>query len=196
MADYPSITLSALGALLPCPSRYDAVRALLASYGDEPINAAQAVAAGIDLDDLVWAASAVACKDADVARRRRLWLADCAAHVLPVYERAHPGDDRVRAAIQAARDYARGELDASAAAWAAAAASAAARAAAAASAAAWSAAWSAGDAAAAGDAASAAAWSVAAKVAEEQWQLQRLVLWLTDEPDDWPLDQKEEADAA
>jgi hypothetical protein len=39
------------------------------------------------------------------------WAADCAAEVLDVYERAVPGDDRVRGAIELARAFARGELD-------------------------------------------------------------------------------------
>lgn len=44
--------------------------------------------------------------------RIRLWAADCAARVLPVYEAAHPGDLRVRNAIIAARQFARGQIDA------------------------------------------------------------------------------------
>jgi len=38
----------------------------------------------------------------------RLFAADCAESVLPVFERAYPNDDRPRLAIQAARDYANG----------------------------------------------------------------------------------------
>lgn len=41
------------------------------------------------------------------------------------------------------------------------------------------------------DAAARAAWAAraarAARAASEQWQLERLILWLTDEPSDWPL---------
>lgn len=36
----------------------------------------------------------------------RLWMADVAEHVLPIYERWAPGDDRVRKCIDAVRDYA------------------------------------------------------------------------------------------
>ena len=56
----------------------------------------------------------------------RLWAADCAEQALPIFEAEHPGDDRPRKAIEAARLFAIGmitrkELDAAwAAAWAAA----------------------------------------------------------------------------
>ena len=65
----------------------------------------------------------------------RLFAADCAEMVLPIFERRCPGDDRPRRAIEAARLFARGEIDAAAEAAAEAAAGAAAWAAA------WDAAW-------------------------------------------------------
>ena len=110
-------------------------------------------------------------------RKLRLFAADCAERVLPLFEAKRPGDDRPRKAIEAARAYANGEI--TAAAWAA--AWAAARAAA--GDAAWDAAWdaagaaawdAAGDAAwaAAGDAAGVAAWD-----AERQWQAARLIAY-------------------
>lgn len=40
------------------------------------------------------------------------WAADCAEHVLPVFEVAVPGDDRPRRLIARARAFARGELGA------------------------------------------------------------------------------------
>jgi hypothetical protein len=84
----------------------------------------------------------------------RLFAADCAEHVLHFYEDEYPDDDRPRKSIEAARKFARKEIDD--AAWDAARAAAwdAARAAA------WAAAW---DAArdAAWDAAWAAAWAAA-----------------------------------
>ena len=80
----------------------------------------------------------------------RLFAADCAEHVLWIYERDYPGDDRPRKAIEAARVYARGEIDA--------AAGAAARDAA--RDAAWDAAWTTAE-DAAGDAAWDAAWDAA-----------------------------------
>ena len=39
-----------------------------------------------------------------------LWAADCAEHVLPLFERERPGDERPRQAIEAARSWARGEM--------------------------------------------------------------------------------------
>ena len=39
------------------------------------------------------------------------WAADCAEHVLAIYEDAVPGDSRVRAAIDQARAFAAGDLD-------------------------------------------------------------------------------------
>ena len=154
--------------------------------------------AGIQFDDLVWLAMEASREDPGIERRVRLWGADCAAHVLPIFEREMPGDARPRQAIEAARGFARGTvsdaalaaardatmdatMDATrAAAWAA--ALAAARAAA-------------SDArAAARDAARAAAW-VATRAAasdagdaEKAWQLDRLCCWLSEqEPEDWPL---------
>jgi hypothetical protein len=117
----------------------------------------------------------------------RLFAADCAEQVLPIFEKHHPGDDRPRKAIEAARAFAHGETSAAAAAWAAAsdAASDAAAAAAwaASSAAASGAAWAdASDAASA--AYSAATWAAtraasrAASDAAKYWQLKRLQQYL------------------
>ena len=84
------------------------------------------------------------------SRQLRHFAADCAERVLPIFEKARPGDDRPRKAIRAARDFADGKI------------SAAARAAA------EDAAW-----AAAEDAARAAA-GAAAGAAERRWQTRRL----------------------
>lgn len=90
-------------------------------------------------------------------RGQRLFAADCAAHVLPIYEKAFPNDDRPRKAIHAARRYAERptgkNLDAArAAAWAA---------------------WDARDAAwAAWD--DRAAARAAVRAAETRWQVERL----------------------
>lgn len=48
----------------------------------------------------------------DLARHRLLasWAADCAEHVLPLFSRRHPDDDRPRLAIEAARAWSRGEI--------------------------------------------------------------------------------------
>ena len=46
----------------------------------------------------------------DDHRRLAMWAADCAEHVLPHFERARPGDDRPRRAIDLGRAWARGEI--------------------------------------------------------------------------------------
>ena len=194
------ITYAELKALRPCEDRLRASARRFGGarkWGSRKITAAEAVAAGVTLDDLVWVTSALARRDAELERRLRLWMADCAARVLCIYESKAPHDTRPRDAIVAARRFARGEIGVAARAAARAAAWVAARAAAGAAAGAAAAAGDAArDAAAAGDAARDAA-GVAARAAagdaagdaEEQWQLQRLVAWLSDdEPDDWPLD--------
>ena len=150
--------------------------------------------AGIQFDDLVWLAMEASREDPGIERRVRLWGADCAAHVLPIFEREMPGDARPRQAIEAARGFARGTVSD--------AALAAARDATmdatmdATRAAAWAAARAAAsDArAAARDAARAAAWVATraaasdAEDAEKAWQLDRLCCWLSEqEPEDWPL---------
>ncbi len=108
-------------------------------------------------------------------RTARLFAADCAERVLPIFEAAYPGDDRPRRTIEVARMFADGIATREELAAAQDAARAAARAAAqdaaraAARAAAWDAAW-----AAARDAARAAAWA-AAWAAEREWQTARLL---------------------
>jgi hypothetical protein len=123
----------------------------------------------VEADDKVIAAKARVVRRIENWNERtaRLFAADCAERVLPIFEKHQPNDDRPRKAIESARAFANGKVDrkalaaARAAAWAAAdAAGAAARAAA--RAAAWAAADAAWDAAgAAADAAWAAAWAAA-----------------------------------
>jgi hypothetical protein len=48
-------------------------------------------------------------QDAD-HHRLAFWAADCAEHVLHLFEQERPGDDRPRRAIELARAWARGEL--------------------------------------------------------------------------------------
>lgn len=112
----------------------------------------------------------------NVAKELRLFAADCAEHVLYLFERKYPNDDRPRKAIQAARDFAEGRIGREAAEKAAEEAARRRRASAAAWAAeaAWAAAWNAAAAAAAG----VAAWSAAtaagsAEAAEKDWQRQQ-----------------------
>jgi hypothetical protein len=117
-------------------------------------------------------------------RTARLFAADCAERVLPLFETEHPNDPRLRAAIETARRFATGNATkdeltaaaAAAAAWDAARTAAWAAARDAARAAARDAAWDAARAAArtaAWAAARAAAWD-AAWDAEREWQQQHL----------------------
>ena len=46
----------------------------------------------------------------DDHHRLAVWAADCAEHVLPLFEAARPGDDRPRHAISLGRAWARGEV--------------------------------------------------------------------------------------
>jgi hypothetical protein len=48
-------------------------------------------------------------KDAD-HHLLAIWAADCAEHVLPLFEQAQPGDDRPRRAIEQIRAWTRGEI--------------------------------------------------------------------------------------
>lgn len=156
--------------------------------------------------DMIEAGDKIVVREARLIRRlaswddraMRLFAADCAERVLPIFEATYPDDDRVCRAIQAARDFAEGRIDEAArsaaedAAWAAAFAAVRPAAGAAASAAAMSAAMSAaGDAArsavrsavrsaawaAARSAAGGAAWAAArsARSVERQWQTDRLM---------------------
>lgn len=103
----------------------------------------------------------------------REWLVDCAEHVLPVYERAYPGEARVRHCIEMTRRFLRGEatqekLTAAMAATRAAEAAWATRAA-------EDAAEDAEDAARATRAAIAAAWAATDQSTELAWQSRRLL---------------------
>ena len=122
------------------------------------------------LDDALWSLRAVPqSQRAERDRISRLFASDCAERVLPTYEAAHPGDNRVCDSIAVSRRHAVGEATdeelsaAKLAAW-----SAAADAWSAAHAAAWSAAWSAAELAA----------QSAARSAERAWQAERLRWYL------------------
>ncbi len=157
---------------------YDKLRKFLGKGygGDTPLKFSQIVESN-GLDDALRCLRSI-CPEHD--REVRLYAADCAEHVLHVYERERPDDTRVRDCISAARLFANGEIthEELNTAWAAASAAGAA-----ASAVAWAAsavAWAAW--ASASSAAWAAAWaaasavaSAAARDAEEQIQVQMLI---------------------
>ena len=210
----PTLTLGQLRKLDPCRDRLNAAENALPKR--RRITAAQAREFGMSFDDILWAASAVARNDNDVERRLRMWMADCAARVLHVFEAMRPADDRPRRAVEASMAFARGEILATA--WAVA------------TNAAWEAAWNAEAHANAWDAAATAAWDAeaawdtaaawsaavnaayaanawdalavanaagnAAGNAERVWQFDRLIAWLSDdEPEPWPLPDRLDAEA-
>ena len=113
MSAVPSLTYAELKALQPCEDSLKRVAKLFGGarkWNGRKISASEARSAGATFDDIVWAASALTRKDKDVERRLRLWMADCAARVLHIYEKT--GDsDAPRKAIVAARRFARGEID-------------------------------------------------------------------------------------
>lgn len=201
----PTLTYDGLIALSPCKEELRRVVRKLGGpkkWNGKQITAARAREAGVSFDNILWTASALARGDQDIERRLRLWMADCAARVLHIYEKTEPSE-APRKAIIAARQYARGEIgaDARAEAWGEAFDAACDADWASARVAAWAAkgaaAWAVAEGAAwvtagavARDAARVAAWA-AARAAEKDWQFNRLIERLSDnEPEDWPLPER------
>ena len=162
------------GAIIPCQRGYHASPSLwqALTYAPGPVACRVELSGEIipHNGDKFAASTRKLIAAVNVDKDLRLFAADCAEHVLHLFERDYPNDDRPRKAIQAARDFAEGRISDAAreAAWAAAwaAARAAARAAEwAAEAAEW--------AAAAEAAARAATW--AAEEAGSESQQERLV---------------------
>ena len=117
-------TFNRLRAARACADGYRKLATHLGSvdtYGaDKPINLLTVLESN-GLDDTLWCLRATEQNSDRVAR---LFAADCAEAVLHLFEGLYPDDKRPRQAIQAARDYAEGRIDA--AAWSAAAYTAAA----------------------------------------------------------------------
>jgi len=108
------LTYPQLKALSPCEKEFKAVSKALGGarkWNGNLVTADMARDAGVSFENIVWVASRVAGTDKEVARRVRHFGADCAAHVLYIFEDKYPKDDRPRKAIQAARDYADGKID-------------------------------------------------------------------------------------
>ena len=176
-------TLNAIKSHHPCSAGWDRLLAGLrkTAADDEPLSFVRILEIN-GIADAVWALRC--CDDRDSVLT---YAADCAEHVLSIYERQYPDDTRVRDCITALRRYMAGNADGSElraaadAAYAAASAAASAAAVAAADAAADAAAYAAADVAArvavAHSAAYAAAHSAAdaaARVAAEKlWQSNR-----------------------
>ncbi len=174
----PTATIAQLQKLDPCKELWGPAQAKLRAYrngGDIAYTVADARAAGVPLLDTLWAIDRI--NDGDLDRKIRLFLCDCAAHVLHLFEDRLPKDDRPRKCIEFCRANPEA-AEAARAAWAAGAAEAAE--------AAW-AAWAAW----ATEATEAAEASRAAEAAEREWQYERLELWFSDnEPEPWPLPEK------
>ena len=175
-------TLNKIKACEPCGPGWEKLLTSLGKTGpdDEPLNLLHILKSN-GVNDCLWAFRCTEGND----RIYRHMAADFAESVLYIFEDKYPNDNRPRLAIDAARDFADGKIDAAAKDAARAAAGDAARAA---DAAAWSAArsaWAAWAAAmdAAGDAAWAAgdAWAAgaAARSAERQKQYDILFKYLT-----------------
>ena len=161
------------GDLLPCENGYHLCRPQdLVQWFGEAIDEAEYKGDVVEDDNKVVVRKArLICRCENWNERTaRLFAADCAEHVIHIFEREYPGDKRPRQAIQATRDFANSKITAAAwdAAWDAARAAT--------GDAAWAAARAA--AAAAGDAAWAAvgdaAWD-AARDAEREWQTAKLM---------------------
>ena len=191
------ITIAELDKFKPCAETGRRVRKVLRAFDPDKakcFSAADARAAGCTYDDIIWAASAIAKTDDDVARRLVGFLNDNAKRVLHIFEEAAPNDMRVRQCIQATDDWLADEItedrwkEAARDAWAARAARDAR--------AAW-AAWAARD---AWDARAAwAAWAARDAWDAEfyEWQFDRLIEWLAPEaPEPLPMSAVSERIAA
>lgn len=104
-----STSLDLIRKLGPCATGYRF--ALKSLPGDNTVTAVAAREAGCSFEDMSWYLSSIAGSDPEIAKRLRLWMADCAAHVLPRFEAVFADDPRPRAAIAAARLFATGQAD-------------------------------------------------------------------------------------
>ena len=167
------------GEIIPCqygyhasPSLWDALRYAPGALACKVELSGTIVPHG---DDKYAASTRKLVAAVNVERELRLFAADCAEHVLYLFEEKYPDDDRPRKAIQSARDFANDSISAHATNAAANAAYAAANAAhAAANAAAYAAnaayATNAYATNAAANAAAAATYAYAGRSAEKEWQ--------------------------
>ena len=107
-------TLNKIKYYSPCEDGWKKLlKHLNKTQSDDEVLELRTILESNGLDDTIWALRAVEGKDKEI----RLFAADCAEIVLPIYEKYYPNDNRPRLAIQATRDYANGlialeELDA------------------------------------------------------------------------------------
>lgn len=114
MTNKITTTLAKIRAHRPCGLKrgsgegYDLLRKNLGkNYGDDtPITFSQIVESN-GLDDALWCLRSVCSNhEKDV----RLFAADCAERVLPLFESTFPKDKRPKEVIQAARDFSEGKI--------------------------------------------------------------------------------------
>lgn len=108
------------GEIVPCQRGYHASPTLWQAlpYAPGPVAclvelSGTIVPHGTPLDKYA-ASTRKLIKAVNIERELRLFTADSAEHVLYLFEREHPDDDRPRKAIHAARDFAEGRIDAAA----------------------------------------------------------------------------------
>jgi hypothetical protein len=108
-AEGPGHWIEVTGPLVPCRTGLhlcDGELQLLGWLGPRIF-----VAERIDDDKIVGRRARLLHETGWNERSARLFAADCAERVLPIFERERPGDDRPRKAVEAARAFARGEID-------------------------------------------------------------------------------------
>jgi hypothetical protein len=96
-------TLNKIKSHSPCENGWKKLlNHLCKTEADDEVLELRTILESNGIDDTLWVFRAVEEKDKEI----RLFAADCAELVLPIYEKQYPNDDRPRKAIQAARDYA------------------------------------------------------------------------------------------
>ena len=109
-ANVPSVALSEILSWDP-PPEYNEVKWRRLFGRRTRLTAADILDIKLDFEDRWWL---VTRQPFFTEQQLRLLAADLAERALPVYERAYPEDDRPRRAIEAARSFGRGEIDAGA----------------------------------------------------------------------------------
>ena len=108
---------SVAGEIIPCESGYHGSPTLwnALTYAPGPVGCLVGLSGDVqphgDPVDKYAARTRKLLAAVNIETELRLFAADCAEHVLPIYEAAYPGDGRPRRAIEAARAFARGEID-------------------------------------------------------------------------------------
>lgn len=104
------ITIAQIHKLRPCdmgPGGKYGPEALIKLFGGNSITPLALAKLRIPEKDRLWVLRRAKVLD---EKNSRIFAADCADHVLPIYEEARPNDNRPRKAIQAAREFAEGKI--------------------------------------------------------------------------------------